>query len=71
ECYLEACFADTKDGIWLKDNAYKYGFILRYPLYKHKITGYQYEPWQFRYVGKYLSQKIYSQNTTLEEFFNL
>lgn len=71
ECYLEACFADTKDGIWLKDNAYKYGFILRYPLYKDKITGYQYEPWHFRYVGKDLAQKIYSQNTTLEEYFNL
>lgn len=71
ECYLEACFADTKEGTWLKDNAYKYGFILRYPLNKDQTTGYQYEPWHFRYVGKDLAQKIYSQNTTLEEYFNL
>ena len=71
ECYLETCFADTKEGIWLKDNAYKYGFILRYPLDKDQITGYQYEPWHFRFVGKDLAQKIYSQNTTLEEYFNL
>ena len=71
ECYLEACFADTKEGIWLKDNAYKYGFILRYPQGKEQVTGYQFEPWHYRYVGKDLAQKIYSQNTTLEEYFNL
>lgn len=71
ECYLEACFADTKAGSWLKDNAHKYGFILRYPLGKEEITGYQFEPWHFRYVGKDMAQKIYSKNATLEEYFNL
>ena len=71
QCYLETCFSQLPEGVWLKDNAYKYGFILRYPQGKAEITGYQFEPWHFRYVGKELAQKIYSQNTTLEEYFNL
>ena len=45
-------FGKTKEGQWLKDNAYKYGFIIRYPKNKTHITGYQYEPWHIRYVGK-------------------
>ena len=48
---LDEAFGETKAGIWLANNSYKYGFILRYPKGKEEITGIQYEPWHFRYVG--------------------
>ena len=53
---------------WLADNAYRYGFILRYPLGKEKITGIDYEPWHYRYVGKNAALDIYQQDITLEEY---
>lgn len=53
---------------WLHKNAYKYGFILRYPKDKIDITGYNYEPWHFRYVGKKLAKYLYINNLTLEEY---
>ena len=53
---------------WLADNAYRYGFILRYPLGKEKITGIDYEPWHYRYVGKNAALEIYQQDITLEEY---
>lgn len=55
---------------WLSNNAYKYGFILRYPLGKEHITGYQYEGWHYRYVGREISNYIYKNNLTLEEYIN-
>lgn len=55
---------------WLEKNSYKYGFILRYPLGKENITGYNYEPWHFRYVGKSLAKKLYKENLTLEEYYS-
>ena len=66
---LEESFAHTKEGIWLYNNAYKYGFIIRYPLnYKH-ITGYNYEPWHIRYIGKQHSIKMHNLNIlTLEQY---
>jgi len=67
QCYLSECFANTEDGIWLAKNAYKYGFILRYPEGKEVITGYQYEPWHFRYVGIDLATALYESNLTLDE----
>jgi zinc D-Ala-D-Ala carboxypeptidase len=48
---LDTSFGDTPEGIWLVDNAYKYGFIIRYPEDRVADTGYQYEPWHLRYVG--------------------
>ncbi len=60
-------FIDTKEYIWLKDNAHKYGFILRYPLNKEHITGYKFEPWHYRFVGK-AAKKIYKNKLTLEEY---
>ena len=42
-CYLETCFGETATGKWLAKHAYEYGFILRYPKGKERITGYQYE----------------------------
>ena len=55
---------------WLSNNAYKYGFILRYPEGKENITGYSYEPWHFRYVGKQHARAIYEQGLVLEEYLN-
>ncbi len=71
KCHLEICFAETPEGIWLKDNAYKYGFIVRYPDSKESITGYQYEPWHLRYVGKELAVELQKTGQTMEEFFSL
>ena len=56
---------------WLKENSYKYGFILRYPKGKSDITGYKFEPWHYRYVGTELSYKLKDQTTTLEEYLNI
>lgn len=64
-------FESTKEGIWLRENAHKYGFIMRYPKGKEHITGYSYEPWHFRYVGKDVAKIIYENNWTLEEFFDV
>ena len=55
---------------WLADNAYKYGFILRYPKDKENITGFPYEPWHFRYVGKVPAKAIFEQDLTLEEYLS-
>lgn len=54
---------------WLAENAYKYGFVLRYPLGKQKITGTSYEPWHYRYVGKEVARGIYEREICLEEYF--
>jgi zinc D-Ala-D-Ala carboxypeptidase len=70
-CYLEECFGETAEGKWLAENAYKYGFVLRYPNGKESSTGYQYEPWHFRYVGKALATELFKQRLTIEEFFAL
>ncbi|GAA0122960.1 MAG: M15 family metallopeptidase [Clostridium argentinense] len=63
-------FETTAEGIWLKDNCYKFGFIIRYPKGKEDITGYSYEPWHIRYVGKVVAETISTQNITLEEYLN-
>lgn len=66
-------FAYTPEGKWIHNNAYLYGFILRYPEGKESITGYMYEPWHLRYVGKDLAAKLYNNGDwiTLEEYFDL
>ncbi len=56
---------------WLANNAYKYGFIVRYERGKEEITGYNYDPWHVRYVGDEMAEKIYSDGTTLEEFADI
>lgn len=60
---------DDKEAIWLKNNCWKYGFILRYPKGKENITGYNFEPWHFRFVGLELAKKIYDEDLTLEEYY--
>ncbi len=56
---------------WLADNAYRYGFILRYPHGKEHITGIDYEPWHYRYVGTETASEIYSRQITLEEYLGV
>ncbi|PLR98927.1 M15 family metallopeptidase [Bacillus sp. T33-2] len=63
-------FGDTKEGIWLAQNAHRFGFILRYPKGKEQVTGYMYEPWHFRYVGEKAAAEMYKNNWTLEEYFD-
>lgn len=60
----------TSEAQWLANNAHRFGFILRYPEGKEDITGYKYEPWHIRYVGKDSARDIYNNNTTLEEYLN-
>lgn len=62
-------FENTSSFLFLKDNAHQFGFILRYPKNKESITGFSYEPWHYRYVGKEIATIIYQENLTLEEYF--
>ena len=62
-------FEKTKEFEWMQKNAYKYGFILRFPKDKVNITGYQYEAWHYRYVGKKAAKYIHDHNITLEEYY--
>ena len=61
-------FDESKEFNWMINNAYKYGFILRYPKGKEHITGFKYEPWHYRYVGKEAAKIIHDKNITLEEY---
>lgn len=66
---LEENFGQTVEGRWLKENAHKFGFIIRYPKEKVDITGYNYEPWHIRYVGKEVANELNEKLITLEEYF--
>lgn len=65
---VEEGFENTKAYKWLLENASNYGFILRYPKEKEDITGIEYEPWHWRYVGSEHAKKIKEQNLCLEEY---
>ena len=65
---LDEGFADTPAGMWLAEHSWEYGFILRYPFGKEEVTGIQYEPWHFRYVGVDAAKIITEDGITLEEF---
>ena len=65
---LVQAYGNTDEGEWLAKNAHKYGFIIRYLKGKEDITGYEYEPWHIRYVGKDAAKEIYEQKITLEEY---
>jgi D-alanyl-D-alanine carboxypeptidase len=70
-CRIRVCFSTTKAGKWLKANAWKYGFIIRYPDGSYPITGYQFEPWHLRFVGVELTTQMHSTGETiLERFWN-
>jgi len=67
QCYLSECFIGTADGQWLANNAFNYGFTLRYPKGKEAITGYNFEPWHYRYVGVPLATALHQSGLTLDE----
>lgn len=62
-------FEESNEYIWMKDNSYKYGFILRFPSGKEDITGYGAEPWHYRYVGVDAATVMYNEDLTLEEYY--
>ncbi len=66
-------FENTDSGIWLRDHAHEYGFIMRYPKGKQDITGYAYEPWHFRYIGVDYATAIYETDVfcSFEEYFDV
>lgn len=70
---INSNFDNTDQAKWLAQNAYKYGFILRYPKGKTNETGYKYESWHFRYVGTDLSTKLYNNGDwlTMEYYFGI
>lgn len=68
KCPAQDCFGQTKEAKWLAAHAADYGFIIRYPKGKESITGYKYEPWHLRYVGRTVAKAISQNNLTLEEY---
>jgi D-alanyl-D-alanine carboxypeptidase len=58
-CAIRICFEKTKAGIWLAANSWRFGFILRYPRGATAVTGYQFEPWHFRFVGVQLAGEMH------------
>ena len=62
-------FEESDAFKWLENNAYKYGFILRYPKDKEYLTGYSYESWHYRYVGVEVAKYIKENNITLDEYY--
>jgi len=63
-------FCETKEFEWLKDNVHKFGFVIRYPREKENVTGYQFEPWHLRYVGKKMAKEIFEKEIVLDEYGN-
>ena len=66
----DVSFENTDSGAWLAANSYKFGFILRFPKDKTEVTGISFEPWHFRYVGRYHASKMYELGYCLEEYFD-
>jgi zinc D-Ala-D-Ala carboxypeptidase len=63
-------FDGTTEDVWLKQNAYKYGFVMSYPKDKLPITGYKYEPWHYRFVGTDVAKQIFDRQISVEEYFS-
>ncbi len=70
KCAVQDCFGNTNEAKWLQEHGAEYGYIIRYPKGKEKITGYKYEPWHIRYVGTKIAKEIMSRSITLEEYYN-
>lgn len=66
-----SAFADTPEGKWLAEHCWDYGFIIRYPADKVEITGYMYEPWHVRYVGKEIAVELKDSGLCLEEYLGI
>lgn len=67
--YSIEAFGDTKAYQWMQENAYRYGFIERYPLNKEEVTGYIHEPWHYRYVGKDVAKELHIKKITFDEYY--
>ena len=65
---FQQSFGEKREGIWLRENCARFGFVIRYPKEKEDITGVQYEPWHVRYVGREAAMYIMENGLTLEEF---
>ena len=65
---LTELFGETEEGKWVAENAYRFGFIVRYPQDRTAETGYQYEPWHLRYVGVQAATEIYQDQLILEDY---
>lgn len=62
-------FLNSKEYVWMQDNAYKYGFIMRFPSKYVSITGFNYEPWHYRYVGVDIATYMHENNMPFEKYF--
>lgn len=69
QCELNACFVDYPSYAFLKEHGHEYGFIERYPFDKQNITGIEYSPWHWRYVGVEEATKIKESGLTVEEYY--
>ncbi|WP_024292149.1 M15 family metallopeptidase [Lacrimispora indolis] len=69
--YLDEERGGQKEAVWLEQNCYRYGFVLRYPKDKENITGIRYEPEHFRYVGKTVARFLTENDLVLEEFYDI
>lgn len=65
---INKSFARTEAGIWLADNAHRYGYLLSYPDQEEHLTGYAFEPWHFRYIGRAAAQEAHKRGLILEEY---
>lgn len=65
---LNSSFGKSAEGKWVAENCWQFGFIIRYPEGFEEITGYSYEPWHVRYVGKELAKEIYESGLPMETF---
>lgn len=71
-CNIAPCFAQTREGRWLRGHAHRFGFVLRYPVGSRVATGYAHESWHFRFVGRALARHLRREGiATLEEAFGL
>jgi LAS superfamily LD-carboxypeptidase LdcB len=68
---IDEAFGTRPEGIWARDNAHRFGFVVRYPLGKEAITGYVWEPWHLRYLGVPVASELYSGGLTLEEYLGV
>jgi zinc D-Ala-D-Ala carboxypeptidase len=71
KCLAMPCFANMPEAKWLADHAHEFGFIIRYEKDKESVSGYEYEPWHLRYVGKELATELFNTHETMEEFFGI
>jgi zinc D-Ala-D-Ala carboxypeptidase len=61
-------WAQTRAGAWMKQNAWRFGFVMSYPKNKRGATCYQYEPWHYRYVGREMAAQVRASGLTLREY---